>query len=828
MKSMKDKQDGTLVELSLLGNQKAYEELVLRHEKAVKGTAYKVTGNEFTAEDASQDAFVSAWIKLDSLRERDKFGSWVCSIAKNCARNLVSHYKSAAADISLSLLENTEIASTAEYKTEESMDLHNALETLSEKIRETIELHYFDGYSVAEIAEMLAVPAGTVKWRLSEGRKQLRKEYGVMEQNENATFVQKVMYQVEQLKLWALKNDKTGFEAEYRMVLQNVESLDESVEKQHALADVLLRGYWWLPGERNDEMLARIKKAAEESHNEDVMQSVMANEMDKNDSINHMLNTQIPYLEQHGFVKALGYEWFWLGYYYCDDGKREEGIKAYEKVLTILDKKDVYYANALSAIKVEKALLSSDRITAYHTTGELLKIIDGKVYFWSQPGYSRGDSGEGSILWNCQCCDSMLPYWGMRVGEQIVSSDGKVTLTCQSDGLTVETPAGTFKDCICYTVEGDYYGLSYSETYFCKGVGIVKQVVRRYDTHIVWYLKDAQIVGGTGLIPFAEGNRWEYTKNGEDGVEESIENVFEIIYADGQTVNFSYYMLIETLGYENATWVGVIKAIRNTYWKDNVLQDMRPLMRKSEALAQTKRQKVHTAVANTVMERILSTDPTFNPDYTQSGHWNFFEYIQPTVKDGKVTLYDNRLYSFEWKDMGNQGPEGNKLLYNFVYDRIKDDMGAIWSDKWIVGYHVEKDGPTWHKGAKIVADVLEDETVTVASGTFEHCRHVRYVASGYENGYAYANCEKHYWYAPGVGIVKVRTVFAGGAHEAVYELTAYTGEGEGYFPICDGLVRRYEVLDISDGWHGGVEYTYDTDETGTVILQNSWGVRDRQ
>lgn len=141
MVNFKNTQDGTLVELSLLGDQKAYEELVLRHEKAVKGTAYKVTGNEFTAEDASQDAFVSAWIKLDSLRERDKFGSWVCSIAKNCARNLVSHYKSAAADISLHLLENTEIASTADYELEESIDLHDALETLSDKIRETVEFH---------------------------------------------------------------------------------------------------------------------------------------------------------------------------------------------------------------------------------------------------------------------------------------------------------------------------------------------------------------------------------------------------------------------------------------------------------------------------------------------------------------------------------------------------------------------------------------------------------------------------------------------------------------------------------------------------------------
>ena len=89
MNGFKDKKDGALVELSLLGNEKAYEELIIRYEKSVKGTALKVTENEFSAEDASQDAFVSAWIKLDSLREPEKFGSWVCSIAKNCARSLL-------------------------------------------------------------------------------------------------------------------------------------------------------------------------------------------------------------------------------------------------------------------------------------------------------------------------------------------------------------------------------------------------------------------------------------------------------------------------------------------------------------------------------------------------------------------------------------------------------------------------------------------------------------------------------------------------------------------------------------------------------------------
>lgn len=82
-----NRNDETLVELTLLGDGTAYEELVTRHQRAVKGTAYKVTKNKFSAEDASQDAFVSAWMNLCELRDGSKFGSWVCSFAKKLRKN---------------------------------------------------------------------------------------------------------------------------------------------------------------------------------------------------------------------------------------------------------------------------------------------------------------------------------------------------------------------------------------------------------------------------------------------------------------------------------------------------------------------------------------------------------------------------------------------------------------------------------------------------------------------------------------------------------------------------------------------------------------------
>ena len=61
-----DKKDDTLVELTLLGNEKAYEELVRRHEKAVMGTAYKVTENKYSllSPGTKPFKFKSIWSKL--------------------------------------------------------------------------------------------------------------------------------------------------------------------------------------------------------------------------------------------------------------------------------------------------------------------------------------------------------------------------------------------------------------------------------------------------------------------------------------------------------------------------------------------------------------------------------------------------------------------------------------------------------------------------------------------------------------------------------------------------------------------------------------------
>lgn len=834
-----DKTDEALVELTLLGDETAYEELVTRHQRAVMGTAYKVTKNRFSAEDASQDAFVSAWMNLCELRDASKFGAWVCSFAKNCARTLERHYRAAIPDISLDTLEGFEIADEDEPFAEDDLEnVRRSVDLLSEKIRETVRLHYFEGKSVAEIAKILSVPVGTVKWRLSEGRKQLRKGYGIMEKtyDENESLVARVMRQVEALKLWQLKNDKTGFEEEYRAVLANVEALEDSKEKSSMLADTLLRGYWWLPGEKNKEVFERIKKSAEDGHNDDVMMTVAYMEHEKysgEERIRFMRETQIPYYREGGYPKTLAYIWFWLGYEYRKKGEYEEAIRCYEQVMNILTPSDVYYANAKSAIEGEKRSIAAEKnhdVIRYNAgvTGEVYRKINGKLYFWEQPGYGAStDGANGSLFWNMSLCDGLMLDESMKTGDTVTSSDEKITLTYLKNDGACDTPAGHFENCSVYIIDGERYGLTHCETWLCDGIGIVRQIVTRHDDSYEWVLSSYKTSDKGGLLPFETGNRWEYAlaEREATGITER-ENIFEVTACDAGSVTLSSMNFMAVTGYYD-TWEGKTAEARYCYCKnitsdDEILCDVSGAMKRAEELAVTKRQKLHTAIANKVMRRIFETDPAENPNYTEKGRWNFFEYDAIKKADGKISCDDLRKYSFEWKDMSDCGRKcvGYKVLYSFFFSILQDAAGCLWSDKWQDGYHFDE-----RKSGKYVTknfNVKGGETVITPAGTFENCLRVSFdfQAWGYFSG------RSEYLFADGVGIVRFEHPY-GEDKCAVWELTEYKGTGKGFFPTDDGLFRRYEADALSDGWHGSVEYTFDEDETGTVMFKNALGNQDR-
>ena len=119
--------------------------------------------------------------------------------------------------------------------------------------------------------------------------------------------------------------------------------------------------------------------------------------------------------------------------------------------------------------------------------------------------------------------------------------------------------------------------------------------------------------------------------------------------------------------------------------------------------------------------------------------------------------------------------------------------------------------------------VLDDETVVTPAGTFENCRHISFDLDFND----YFGGKSECWYAEGIGFVKFTHKIDDNT-TAVWQLTEYQGMGEGYFPISDGLYRKYEPDTIGNGYRASLEYTFDSDENGTCVFRNAAGVQSRR
>lgn len=127
--------------------------------------AISILHNEWDAEDATENAILSAYENLDSLRDRKHFRTWLLKILKN---ECFDYAKKNSKQLPQDYWELSE-----EFKPPD-VDLWNALKLLAEKDRLALLLYYLDGYKIREIAEILEEPVGTVKSRLSRTRKLLR------------------------------------------------------------------------------------------------------------------------------------------------------------------------------------------------------------------------------------------------------------------------------------------------------------------------------------------------------------------------------------------------------------------------------------------------------------------------------------------------------------------------------------------------------------------------------------------------------------------------------------------------------------------------------
>jgi RNA polymerase sigma-70 factor, ECF subfamily len=164
------------------GNPRAFELIYDRHGGAAFSLAYRMVGNRVTAEDIIQEAFLSIWrSRLRYDQSRGSVRTWVLGIVHN--RTIDALRRGGVHERRRETLDGVEERYEAPVRTdveaarrEEARSVRDALDTLPEEQRRTIELAYFGGFSHSQIAELLDEPIGTVKGRMRLGLDKLRRQ----------------------------------------------------------------------------------------------------------------------------------------------------------------------------------------------------------------------------------------------------------------------------------------------------------------------------------------------------------------------------------------------------------------------------------------------------------------------------------------------------------------------------------------------------------------------------------------------------------------------------------------------------------------------------
>jgi RNA polymerase sigma-70 factor (ECF subfamily) len=155
---------------------------VERYQLAVRRVTRAVTGDDHDADDAAQDAFLSALDRIETYDRSRPFGPWLMRIAQNAAidllrRRAVRHADPLDEAVTTQGRSPLQHAETAEIR----RALAGALAELPERQRVAITLFDIEGWPHADIAETLGVPEGTVRSDLFHARRRLREALGLFD-----------------------------------------------------------------------------------------------------------------------------------------------------------------------------------------------------------------------------------------------------------------------------------------------------------------------------------------------------------------------------------------------------------------------------------------------------------------------------------------------------------------------------------------------------------------------------------------------------------------------------------------------------------------------
>ncbi|KGK91165.1 RNA polymerase sigma-70 factor [Desulfosporosinus sp. HMP52] len=161
--------------MSLYGAEiDVFEILVKQNYEKVYQIVYIYTKDRYISEDAVQQAFVIAYSKLNQLRSKDKFASWVTSIALNEAKRMLKNKYNEK----ITFIEKFHVE-TLSYSEDDNInlkeDIDNALNRLKYKDNEILVLKYYADLTLQQISDLLGINLSNTKVRLHRAKESFRK-----------------------------------------------------------------------------------------------------------------------------------------------------------------------------------------------------------------------------------------------------------------------------------------------------------------------------------------------------------------------------------------------------------------------------------------------------------------------------------------------------------------------------------------------------------------------------------------------------------------------------------------------------------------------------
>jgi RNA polymerase sigma-70 factor, ECF subfamily len=161
------------IEQAMAGDHDAFARLAGDSLRSMYATARLIVREDAAAEDATQEALVNAWRYLPSLRDPDRFDAWLYRLLVNACRTQLRR-SGRHEVVEIDAAQPSRSGGDPGQALADRDQLERGFRRLDADQRAVVILHYYRGYSVPEVADIVGIPLGTAKSRIHRATNELR------------------------------------------------------------------------------------------------------------------------------------------------------------------------------------------------------------------------------------------------------------------------------------------------------------------------------------------------------------------------------------------------------------------------------------------------------------------------------------------------------------------------------------------------------------------------------------------------------------------------------------------------------------------------------